>query len=65
MIKSKIIINPLNYTLTPIQLECFSAEYFGKCLEAVRGDELEIEFDSVASKNQFIEILDKTFKKKP
>lgn len=64
MNKCKIIINPLNYTLSLIQVENLSAEYFGQCMEVVKGDELEIEFDSITSKNQFLEILDKTFKKK-
>lgn len=64
MNKCKIIINPLSYTLSLIQVENLSAEYFGQCMEVVKGDELEIEFDSITSKNQFLEILDKTFKKK-
>lgn len=61
--KNKIVINPQNYILNLIQIENFAQEYYGNCLEPVKGDELEIEFDSIAAKNQFLEMLDKTFKK--
>jgi hypothetical protein len=62
--KNKIAINPQDYNLSLVQIENFAAEFFAKCLEPVRGDELEIEFDTIIAKNQFLEILDKTFKKK-
>lgn len=61
--KTLIKINPQEYTLSPIQFECFADEFCGRCMEIVRGDELEIEFDSIAAKNQFLDILNKTFKK--
>lgn len=63
--KNKIAINPQDYNLSLVQIENFSQEFYGNILEPVRGDELEIEFDTIIAKNQFLEILDKTFKKNP